>query len=154
MYVPPFSFEYLQNAARYFAQHAAQMERMYIQFRQSAENETLREQQLEQQVEVASATVELENRSLREAQEAKDVTEANLNYATVQRNNAQQASAAFANVRWQLAELDSLVAWRVRPARIRSMSKSTTRTTSTSGPCGATTPFSSPLGTVAHQPQP
>ena len=110
-YVPPFSFEYLQNTARYFAQHASQMERSYIQFKQSAENETLHETQLEQQVEVANATVELENRNLREAREGKDVSAANLNYANVQNSNAQQAAAGFAAVRWQLQELDALMAW-------------------------------------------
>ncbi|HEY5249696.1 MAG TPA: hypothetical protein VIJ15_14730, partial [Dermatophilaceae bacterium] len=59
-YVPPFSFMYLQNAARYFAQHAATLEQSYIQFKSRAENEDFRRQQLEQQVELGRASVQLE----------------------------------------------------------------------------------------------
>ncbi len=67
--VPPFAFEYLQNLARYFAQHAAQVEQGYIQFQSSGENETLREQQMSQQATLAAASVELERRGLAEAGE-------------------------------------------------------------------------------------
>ena len=111
VHVPPFAFEYLQNLARYFAQHAAQVEQSYIQFKSSGENETLREQQMAQQATIASASVELERRGLAEAQEGVDVASAGLNYATVQRNNAQEMKNRFEAVRWELQELDRLQAW-------------------------------------------
>ena len=63
-YVPPFSFEYLQNTARYFAQQASQTEQRYIQFKSQAENEEFRRDQLDQQAEVARQTVVLEQRGV------------------------------------------------------------------------------------------
>ncbi|MDD7942026.1 hypothetical protein PHK61_26775 [Actinomycetospora lutea] len=109
--LPPFSFEHLQVTARYFAQHAAQVESTFIQFQSSAENEQLREQQMAQQAAIAAASVELERRGVAEAQEGLDVARANLNLADVQRQNAQQAANDFAAVRWELYELDTLQAW-------------------------------------------
>jgi hypothetical protein len=111
LHVPPFAFEYLQNLARYFAQHAAQVEQSYIQFKSSGESETLREQQMAQQAALASASVELERRGVAEAQEGVDVASAGLNYATVQRDNAAEMKSRFEAVRWELQELDRLQAW-------------------------------------------
>lgn len=111
VHIPPFSFEYLQNLARYFTQHASQVEQMYIQFKSTGENEELREQQLAQQADIAAASVELEERGLDEAQEGVDVAQANLNHASVQAQNATQSAADFNNVRWELLELDTLTAW-------------------------------------------
>jgi hypothetical protein len=109
--VPPFAFEYLQNVARYFAQHASQVEQTYIQFQSTAENEKLREQQMSQQVDVAEASVELEERGRDEAEAGLDVAQASQNYANVQAQNAQQAANDFAAVRWELLELSALQAW-------------------------------------------
>ena len=109
--VPPFGFEYLQNLARYVAQHASQVEQMYIQFQSSGENEQLREQQMAQQVDVASASVDLERRGLAEAHEGVDVAAAGLHQADVQAQNAREAANDFDSVRWELLELDTLSAW-------------------------------------------
>ncbi|MGI5823933.1 MAG: hypothetical protein ACOX6Z_08350, partial [Dethiobacteria bacterium] len=111
VHIPPFSFEYLQNLARYFAQHAAQVEQVYIQFQSTGENEKFREQQLSQQAAIASASVELEQRGLGEAREGVDVARAGAAYAGVQHQNALQAASDFAAARWELLELDSLQAW-------------------------------------------
>jgi hypothetical protein len=111
VHIPPFSFEYLQNIARYFTQHASQVEQMYIQFQSTGENEKLREQQMAQQAAIASASIELEERGLDEAKEGVDVAEANLNAAETQLENAVKAKNDFANVRWELLELDTLQAW-------------------------------------------
>lgn len=110
-YLPPFGFEHLQNTARYFAQHAAAIEQSYIQFKSQAENEEFRREQMEQQVELAQASVELERRGLLEAQAGDRVAQHGLNYAEVQRANAQQASNEFAAVRWDLYQLTQLEAW-------------------------------------------
>ncbi len=111
VHIPPFSFEHLQNLARYFAQHASQVEQMYIQFKSTGENEELREEQMAQQAELAAASVELERRGLDEAEEGVDVANANLNYTNIQLSNAQQARNQFNNVRAELLELDTLQAW-------------------------------------------
>jgi hypothetical protein len=110
-YLPPFSWEYLQNTAKYFAQQAAQMEQRYIQYTAAGEDETLQRQQLDQQAEIAAQTVVLEQRGLDEANAAVAEANAGLNYAQVQQSNAQQAQAEFANNRAALAEYDELEAW-------------------------------------------
>jgi hypothetical protein len=110
-YLPPFSWEYLQNTAKYFAQQASQMEQKYIQYTSAGENETLQRQQLDQQAGVAAQTVVLEQRGLDEANASVDVANASLNYANVQVTNAQNAQADFANNRAAAAEYDELEAW-------------------------------------------
>jgi hypothetical protein len=110
-YLPPLSFEYLQNTARYFAQQASHIEQRYVQFKSTAENEELRREQLGQQAEVALQTVVLEQRGVTEAQAGINVAQANLNYAEVQRKNAVVARDDFNAVRWELLELAMLEAW-------------------------------------------
>jgi hypothetical protein len=110
-YVPPFSFEYLQNTARYFAKQASQIEQRYIQFKSQAESEELRREQLDQQAEVARQTVVLEQRGVSEAMAGVGVARANVDYAEVRRQNAVQAKADFQAVRWELLEYAELEAW-------------------------------------------
>lgn len=110
-YIPPFSFEYLQNTARYFAQHASQIEQRYIQYKSLAENEEFRREQLNQQAEVARQSVILEQRGVAEAQKGIDVANASVNYATVQVQAAQAAQADFNSVRYELLELSEIEAW-------------------------------------------
>ncbi|MCP4420680.1 MAG: hypothetical protein GY805_29075 [Chloroflexi bacterium] len=111
VHIPPFSFEHLQNVARYFSQHAGQVEQMYIQFKSTAENDELREDQMAQQADLAAASVELERLGVNEAREGVDVAEASANYANVQHENAEKAEEDFDDVRWELLELDALQAW-------------------------------------------
>lgn len=110
-YTPPFSFEYLQTTARYFAQQASQTEQRYIQYKSQAETEEFRREQLDQQAEVARQSVILEQRGVAEAQAGIAVASASLNYAEVQRQNAIKAQNDFAAVRWELLELTELEAW-------------------------------------------
>ncbi len=110
-YVPPFSFEYLQITARYFAQHASQTEQRYIQYKSQAENEEFRRDQLDQQAEVARQTVVLEQRGAAEAQAGVNVANASLAYADTQIQLAQAAKTEFNNVRWELLEYAELEAW-------------------------------------------
>jgi len=109
--LPPFSWDYLLNIAKYFAQQASQMEQRYIQYTTAGEDETLQRQELDQQAAVAAQTVILEQRGLDEANASVSVANAGLNYATVQQTNAQKAKADFANNRAPLAEYDELEAW-------------------------------------------
>jgi hypothetical protein len=110
-YAPPFSFEYLQDTARYFAQHASQMEQKYIQFKSTAENEELRYDQMAQQVELSEQSVLLEIRGVAEAQAGINVAVANRDYAEVRRKNAEDSKTEFNNVRWELLEYSEAEAW-------------------------------------------
>ena len=110
-YWPPFSFEYLQNTARYFAQQASQMEQRFIQYKSQTENEEFRREQLDQQAKVAEQAVILEQRGMDEAQAGIDVAQASLYYANGQHENAEQAQQDFNNVRWELLELTEEEAW-------------------------------------------
>lgn len=110
-YTPPFSFEYLQDTARYFAQTASQMEQKYIQYKSTAENEELRYDQMTQQVELAEQSVIMEQRGVAEAQAGIDVAEANRDYAETRRKNAVDAKNEFNDVRWELLEYSEAEAW-------------------------------------------
>ena len=110
-YFPPFSFEYLQNTARYFAQNAAQIEQQHIQYKSTAENEELRREQLDQQAELARQTVVLEQRGVAEANAGIAVAQASLNYAQTQANNAVASRNDFNNARWELLQYAELEAW-------------------------------------------
>ncbi|MBI5115120.1 hypothetical protein HZA56_01460 [Candidatus Poribacteria bacterium] len=110
-YTPPFSFEYLQNTARYFSQQASQIEQRYIQYKSQAENEEFRREQLDQQAEVARQSVVLEQRGVAEAQAGIAVAQASLDYAEVQRQNAVKVQQDFATVRWELLALTATEAW-------------------------------------------
>ncbi|WP_426594771.1 hypothetical protein ACPPVS_04325 [Cellulomonas sp. McL0617] len=110
-YLPPFSFEALQTNARYLAEHAGTMEQAYIQFKSQAENEEFREDQMDQQVDLAAASVVLEQDGVAQAQAGVAVAQRSKDYATTQLTNAQEASTAFGDVRWELEELTELDAW-------------------------------------------
>ncbi len=110
-YLPPFSFESLQTSARYLTEHASSMEQAYIQFKSQAENEEFRTDQMDQQVDLASASVQLEQAGVAQAQAGVTVAARSQDYATTQLDNAQAAADAFADVRWELEELAQLEAW-------------------------------------------
>ena len=110
-YIPPFSFEYLQNTARYFAQHASQIEQKYIQYKSTAENEELRYDQMTQQVELAGQTVILEQRGVAEANAGIKVSQENIDYAETRKKNAVDSVNEFNEVRWELLEYAEAEAW-------------------------------------------
>jgi hypothetical protein len=110
-YVPPFSFEYLQSTARYFAQQASQTEQRYIQYKSQGENEQFRRDQMAQQAEIARQSVILEQLGVAEADRGIEVANAGLAYAADQVQSATAAKNDFANARWELLELTQLEAW-------------------------------------------
>lgn len=96
--VPIWSFEYLQNVARYFAQQAVQAEREFINFWDRAENESLTRQQLQQAVTLGFAEQELA-RQQREAADAEvSVYSFGSALATLRRQNVQQNRTDYANM--------------------------------------------------------
>lgn len=111
VHVPPFSFEHMQTVARHFAYHAAQVEQAYVEFQNRGEEGQLRAQQIAQQAELASASVELERRGRNEARAGVEVAEANRDAADQQLANAKDAAAGFDAARGELIELAALQAW-------------------------------------------
>jgi hypothetical protein len=73
-YVPPWRFHYLLDRARYFAEHAKNAQRDYLNFLNNAENEENRELSAAQNVELEKANVQIE--TARVDQATKEVTAA------------------------------------------------------------------------------
>ncbi|MEV0384752.1 hypothetical protein [Nonomuraea sp. NPDC050643] len=105
--VPVFSFQYLQNVARYFAEHAIQAERTYIGFQTSAEQEEFTRSMLENAIALEQANELLEQKKVRVATEQRKAIQANLDYATLQLANAQSTRTDYANVSLQEIALDA-----------------------------------------------
>ena len=128
LHMPPFSFEYLQNLARYFAQHASQVEQMYIQFKSTGENEELRRAADGPAGRRSrAASVELEQRGLDEAAGRRRRRPGQPQLRRRPTQNAQQAANDFNSVRWELLELDTpagLGLGSASTATIRSSSRS------------------------------
>jgi hypothetical protein len=60
-YVPPWRFQFLLERGRYFAEHAKQAQRDYLNFLSTAEREELQENSAEQAVALESANIAIEN---------------------------------------------------------------------------------------------
>lgn len=109
--VPIWTFEYLQNVARYFGQQASQAERDYINFQARGEDEAYTRQQLEQSLDLAKAERELA-RQQREAAESETAAYlAGAVLANLRANNAQVNRDDYAAMTTQRIELERLNAW-------------------------------------------
>jgi hypothetical protein len=104
--VPVFRFRYLQAVARYFAEQAIKAEREYITFLSSSEQETASQLQLQQSVDLASATVELEHRRIAEAQAEKKVAVASQTLAQTRVDNARTRREEYEDVSADKVALD------------------------------------------------
>jgi len=109
--VPVFSFEYLQSTARYFAEHAIQAERTYINFKTSAEQEEFSRSMLENAVDLERANETLEQKKVQIAAEQKGVVDANVALAQTQLDNATAAKTEYASVSLQEISLDSEITY-------------------------------------------
>src|SRR5262249_23020226 len=66
-YVPPWRFQFLLTRARYFAEHAKNAEREYLNFLQNAEHEEFQELSVAQNVVLEKSNVRIENSRLDQA---------------------------------------------------------------------------------------
>ena len=109
--VPIHSWRYLQNVARYFANHAIQAERSYITFKDTAEKEQFTRLAIEQAVDAQAAALDVEQLRVRAA--ADQLTAASLarQQAQVRLNNAQAQRAQFTALSQQLAALEEILAF-------------------------------------------
>lgn len=109
--IPVFRFEYLQNVARYFAEHAIQAERTYISFKTSAEQETFSRSMLQNAVALEQANEILEAKKVEIAQEQQDAIEANRRYANKQLENAKNLKDEYQSMSLEEIELDTEITY-------------------------------------------
>lgn len=105
--VPVWTFEYLQNVSRYFAQQAIQAEREYLNFTETADNKRLSRQQLKQTVEIAKAEVVLAKKQEAVADNEKKIYEEGYDLAVLRKQNAQKNRTEYANMSWEKLLLDA-----------------------------------------------
>ena len=67
-YVPPWRFQYLLDRARYYTNHARQVQSTYLNFLSNAEREDLQERSAQEQVIIEDANVAAETKRLEQAQ--------------------------------------------------------------------------------------
>ncbi len=108
---PPFSFEYMQNTARYFAQQASQIEQHYIQYMDKAEDEEFQLMQLGQQLAVATLSEELEQRGIAEANAGVAVATSAKTYAETQLKGAQDSKELFDAQKDHIVNVEKAYAW-------------------------------------------
>ena len=109
--VPIWTFDYLQNVARYFAQQAAQAEREFINWWDRAENEELTRDQLQQAATQAAAEKELAKQQ-REAAQAEEVAYAEgVQLSDLRANNAQQNRNDYDAMSWERIWLQRSMSW-------------------------------------------
>jgi hypothetical protein len=108
---PVFTFEFLQSVARYFAEHAIQAERTYIQFKTSAEQEAFSRLMLENAVDLERANETLEQKKVDIANAQKSAVDANATYAQTQLADAQASRAEYAQVSLQEIALDAEITY-------------------------------------------
>jgi tetratricopeptide (TPR) repeat protein len=109
--VPIFSWRYLQNVARYLANHAIQAERAYVTFKETAEREDFTKLALKQAVDAQAAAIEVERLRIKAAREQLDAAISARNQAQVRLNNARAQRAQYASISRRLAALDEIMSF-------------------------------------------
>ncbi len=108
--VPPFTFAYLQEVARYFANQASQAEQRFIDFYDRYENGQLTRLQLEQARDAAGKEKELAEQRQREADAMVNAAQTNVDLANTRRDGAQDTLDLFNDTAWESAQLAGLIA--------------------------------------------
>jgi tetratricopeptide (TPR) repeat protein len=109
--VPIWSFDFLQNVARYFTQQAVQAEREFINWWDRAENEELTRQQLQQAVTQADAERELAREQREAAQAEETAYAAGEQLAQLRATNAAQNRTDYSGMSWDRIWLQQSMAW-------------------------------------------
>ncbi len=109
--IPIFTFRYLQDVARLFAQRAIQAEREYIRFTVSAENDEATRRQLQQAVERASEEVELQQEREELARRQEEAAGAAEAVAQQRRENAQRARDEYNRTAEEEVRLQQEMTW-------------------------------------------
>jgi hypothetical protein len=105
-YVPPWRFSFLLDQARYFAEHAKNAQRDYLNFLNNAENEEFQEQSLAQNVEMEKMNVNIETSKVDMVSTELAAARAAADVATLQAQDAQERADEYLSLELQQDEAD------------------------------------------------
>jgi len=105
-YVPPWRFFFLLDRARYFAEHAKNAQRDYLNFLSNAEHEEFQEQSLSQTVEMEKVNIRLETARVDQAQDEVNASQASLTLASQQVTDAKSRLDDYLTFDSKMQELD------------------------------------------------
>ncbi len=108
---PVFRFKYLQGAANYMADNAIQVERTFIQFRATAENQTIERIQIESAVEVNKATLAVEQKRVADAQLEVQAARNARDLAALRQTHAQDTLNDWNTLGAELASVNAALSW-------------------------------------------
>jgi hypothetical protein len=114
--IPVFRFDYLQDVARYFANHAIEAERAYVQFQTSAEQGQLTRANLQGAVDLGYANEQLEAQKVRLAQRQKEAADANRAYAQTALDDANKIQTEYGTISARQVALDANITVLSSPA--------------------------------------
>ncbi|MEW2259778.1 hypothetical protein [Streptomyces sp. NPDC047869] len=110
-FVPPFTFDYLQNAARFLGQQAQAAERDFIQFMERYDTGKLTRLQLHQAVAAATADRAVADQQAAAAQEEVQLARTAQDLANQRRAHAQAARDAYSAMSGEQIALETQMAW-------------------------------------------
>lgn len=109
--VPPFTFDYLQNAARFLAQQAQAAERDFMQFMERYDSGQLTRLQLDQAAAAAVADEAVAVQQSVAAQEEVDLASTARALADLRHSNAEDAREAYEDMSTEQIRLETEIAW-------------------------------------------
>jgi hypothetical protein len=105
-YVPPWRFSFLLDRARYFAEHAKNTQRDYLNFLNNAEHEEFQEQGMAQNVEMEQANVKIEAAKVDQAQAQVHASQTSAELASQTATDAQDRLQRYREYEAHMNELD------------------------------------------------
>ena len=108
--IPPFTFRYLQEAARYFANRAIQAEQRYIEFYTRFESGEMTRRELQNSYEQSLQGVEIARQNQEAAQATVAAANSAVNLANVRHQGAQDLLNDFNGAAWEMEALSGLIA--------------------------------------------
>jgi hypothetical protein len=110
-YAPVFRFKYLQSVATYMAESAIEVERTFIGYRSTAENQKIERMQLESAVDVNKAALAVENKRMEDAALEVEAARRTREYAEVRKQNADDALAEWDTKGRELTSMNAALSW-------------------------------------------
>jgi peptidoglycan hydrolase-like protein with peptidoglycan-binding domain len=106
-YVPPWRFSFLLDRARFFAEHAKNAQRDYLNFLSNAENEEFQEQSAAQNVEMEKSNIRIETARVDQALAEVSVSQAGVDSATQVAQDAKFRFENYVTFEETMSELDA-----------------------------------------------
>ena len=106
-YVPPWRFQFLLDRGRYFAEHAKQAQRDYLNFLSTAEREELQENSAEQAVALEAANIAIEEGRFKQATAEVEAARLSNELADLTSRNAEQRHFDYLHMDLDIAELEN-----------------------------------------------